>query len=93
MKWAKNGMSRKWNQSKMEWVEFGMSKIWNEKNLEWTRNGIGSGFNIEGAILSNDMKIMSDKFTYPKQKLSLKFSLNEAWHNKHGCAKIGKKTL
>ena len=33
---------------------------------------------------------MSDKFTYPKQKLSLKFSLNEAWHNKHGCAKIGK---
>ena len=98
MEWAKNEMSQKWNEPemesvKMEWVEFGMSRIWNEKNLEWTRNGIGSGFNIEAAILSNDMKTMSDKFTYPKQKLSLKFSLNEAWHNKHGCAKIGKKTL
>mgnify|MGYP006905855295 CR=1 FL=1 len=48
----------------MEWVEFGMSRIWNEKNLEWTKNGIGSGFSVAGAILSNNMKTMSDKFTY-----------------------------
>ena len=70
MEWAKNEMIQKWNQSKMEWVEFGMSRIWNEKNLEWPRNGIGSGFNVEGAILSNNMKTMSDKFTYlPKTKI------------------------
>ena len=40
----------------MEWVEFGMSRILNEKNLEWTRNEIGSGSNIEAAILSIKMK-------------------------------------
>ena len=60
MEWAKNEMSQEWNQSKMEWAYM----IWNEKNLEWTKNGIGSGFSVAGAILSNNMKTMSDKFTY-----------------------------